>query len=150
MTKKQEMILGLNLVKNEHTKWVNYAEAKFKGLEIKEDLIPKNHTECACGKMISENGQIIYHLKSAHTLAKDHEDFHKISEDLFNFINNKEKGNIFTKGNIKKRNKETMHSYADVLRNLSDNLLKTFDNIANEINCIDDKKIEEIFSNPDN
>ncbi len=149
MTKKQELILGLELVKNEHTKWANYAEAKFKGLEVNEELTPVKYTECACGKMIAENGQIIYHLKTAQSLAKDHEYFHRIAEDLYHFMNNQNKGNMFTKGIVERKNRETLQNYADTLRKLSNSLIKTFDNITNEINCIDDDKIEAMFSNPE-
>ncbi|NPA67535.1 MAG: hypothetical protein GXO50_02890 [Chlorobi bacterium] len=149
MTKKQELLLKLDLIKTEHLKWVHYAEAKFKGLDINENLTPVKHTDCACGKMIAENGQIIYHLKSAHTLMTDHEEFHKIGEDLYHFMQNMEKGNLLTKKSVEKKNREMLRNYAEVLRQLSNNLLRTFDNINNEINCIDDEKIEAMLTNPD-
>jgi len=146
MTKKQELLQELEIIKNEHTRWVAYAEAKFNGLEVEEELIPVKHTECACGKMIAENGQIMYHLKSSRTLSKDHEEFHKLGGKLYNFMNNKQKGNFFTKGAIEKKNNEILGNYSDTLRKLSDNLLKSFDNIKNEIICTPPEKIDSIFN----
>jgi len=146
MTKKQELLQGIEIIKNEHKRWVTYAEAKFNGLEVEEELTPVKHTECGCGKMIAENGQIIYHLNSSHSLAKDHEEFHKLGMKLYDFMNNKNKGNLFTKGIVEKKNKEVMGKYAETLRKLSDNLLHSFDNIKNEIICTSEEKINSIFN----
>jgi len=149
MTKKQELLLNLEVIKNEHLKWRNYAEAKFNGIDIKKELTPVKHTECACGKMILEFGQIIYHLTTASSVARDHEEFHRIGEELYKFMNNMPKGTLLTKNSVKRKNEETLKNYSEILKNLSNNLLSTFDSIRNEINCIDDKKIESMLSNPD-
>ena len=148
MNKKQELLLRLDLIKNEHLKWKNYAEAKFKGINVDEQLVPVKHTECACGKMILEYGQVIYHLNSAHSLSKDHEEFHNIGKELYDFMKNKEKGNFFTQAIIDRKNKEIMNNYADTLENLSDILLKTLESIKKEIELTDEEKIEAMFSNP--
>ena len=96
--------------------------------------------------MIAENGQIMYHLKSSRTLAIDHEEFHKLGEKLYIFMNNKQTGNLFTKTIVKKKNNEVMANYAKTLKQLSDNLIKSFDTIKNEIICTPDEKIESIFN----
>ena len=145
MTKKQELILGLELVKNEHTKWANYAEAKFKGLEVNEELTPVKHTECACGKMFSENGQIRFHLQSAQSIPVDHEEFHKIYEILYNLINKEEKGNIFTKGTLKKKKEKQINDYLGILKNLSENIKFSFDNVYKEVEDIPEEQFKKIF-----
>lgn len=145
MTKKQELLQGIEVIKSEHTRWVTYAEAKFNGLEVDEELTPVKHTECGCGKMIAANGQIMYHLSSSHNLAKDHEEFHKLGQKLYEFMGNKEKGNFFTKNIVEKKNQKTMGNYANTLRKLSDNLMKSFETIKNEIICTPDEKIDSIF-----
>ncbi len=146
MNKKQELLQGIEIIKNEHIRWATYAEAKFNGLEVDEELTPVKHTECACGEMIAENGQIIYHLKSASTLAKDHEEFHKLGEKLYEFMNNKKEGNFLTKTFIEKKNNELMNKYASTLKKLSDNIIYSFNNIKTEITNIPDKKIDSLFN----
>lgn len=147
MTKKQELLQKLDIVKKEHIRWTTYAEAKFKGLEVDEDLTPIKHTECACGKMIAENGQIIYHLKFTHSLVKDHEEFHNLGMKLYELMNKKIEGNIFTKRMIKQKNNEMINNYAKVLKKLSDNLLDSYNLIAKEIQEMPEEKINNIFPN---
>jgi hypothetical protein len=146
MTKKQELLQGIEIIKNEHIRWATYAEAKFNGLEVDVELTPVKHTDCACGKMIAENGQIMYHLKSANRLAKDHEEFHKLGKKLYDFMNNKKEGNFLTKHFIDKKNNELMSKYASTLKKLSENIINSFNNIKNEITNIPDKTINSLFN----
>ena len=138
---------SIEYAKNEHTRWRTYAEAKFNGLEVSEELIPTKHTECECGKWILEKGQILYHIKSSDSLSKDHIEFHNLYEKLYEFINNNKTGNIFNRSVLKKKNGNIMNSYAVTLKSLSDNILKSYDNIFTEIEQTPEDKINSLFNN---
>lgn len=144
MTKKQ-ILNKIRNVKNEHSRWVTYAEAKIKGISVNDDLVPVKHTECGCGKMFSENGQIRFHLQSAQSIPVDHEEFHKIYEILYKLINEEEKGNLFTKGAMKKKKEKQINDYLEVLKNLSENIKSSFDNVYKEVEDIPEEKFKGIF-----
>ncbi len=142
---RKDILNKIRNVKNEHSRWVTYAEAKIKGISVSDDLVPVKHTECACGKMFSENGQIRFHLQSAQSIPVNHEEFHKIYEILYNLINKEEKGNIFTKGTLKKKKEKQINDYLGILKNLSENIKFSFDNVYKEVEDIPEEQFKNIF-----
>ncbi len=146
MSKKQAIVNRIKYAKTEHKRWVTYAEAKFNGLELSDKIIPNEHTKCECGKWILNNGQILFHIKSSQALSNDHREFHKLYKKLYDFMENKKKGNIFNKSIIQKKNEKVMMQYANTLRNLSDNILLSFDNTLKEIEETPDDKINSLYN----
>ncbi len=142
---RKDILTKIRNVKNEHSRWVTYAEAKIKGLDISDDLVPVKHTECGCGKMFNANGQIRFHLQSAQSIPVDHEEFHKIYEILYNLIKSEEKGNIFTKKALQKKKAKQIDDYLEILKKLSENLKNSFDYVYKEVEELPEEDFKRMF-----
>jgi len=140
-----EILNKIRNVKNEHARWVTYAEAKIKGLIVREDLVPVKHTDCMCGKMFGENGQIRYHLQSARSIPDDHMEFHRIYELIYDLLNSKDEGNIFTRGAAKKKKEKQIDDYMSLLKKLSENIMRSFDNVYKEVDEMPEEEFQKKF-----
>ncbi len=54
--KKEEIITHLRAAKSAHIKWLQKAKLLINGVDIEEDAIPVNSTECKFGKWFYTNG----------------------------------------------------------------------------------------------
>ena len=142
---KKDILNKIRNVKSEHSRWITYAEAKIKGLAISDDLVPVKHTECGCGKMFNNTGQIRFHLESAKSIPVDHEEFHKIYEILYDLMNNKVEGNFLTKGSNKRKKEKQINDYLDILKRLSENIKHSFDNVMQEVEDLPDATFKNMF-----
>jgi len=146
MSKKVNILTSLEFAKNAHIRWATYAEAKYNGLEISNEIIPISHTECEIGKSIQENGQLIYHLKTSHSLAQEHEEFHNIYKKLYDIMNKKEKRNFFNKKILEMKDRRIMGGYAYSLQKLSNNIIETLNEIEKEILDTPEERIDAWFN----
>ena len=145
MSKKQDILNSIKYAKSEHIRWITYAEAKYDGMEVDDEMFQKDHTECECGKWILEKGQLLFHIKASQNLDEDHKQFHSLYKQLYDFMETQDQGNIFNKLLVQKKNMEVMEKYALTLRKFSNNILESFDAIYTEIEKTDEEIIENNF-----
>lgn len=64
MKKKEEVLTHLRAAKAAHIKWVQKAKLLIHGVDIQEDAIPVDSTECNFGKWFYKDGQILNALSN--------------------------------------------------------------------------------------
>lgn len=107
---EKEHILGhLRAAKAAHIRWVQKAKLLISGVDIQEDSIPIDSTECKFGKWFYSDGQVLNSLSNnpmecMEKIESLHFQLHDIYLKIFTIYFTKPKGGFFSKlfGNKKK------------------------------------------------
>ena len=93
---KEDVINHLRAAKAAHIKWVQKAKLLINGLDIEEDAIPIDSTECKFGKWFYSDGQILNSLannpaEAMGSIENLHFRLHDVYLQIFNIYFNKAK-----------------------------------------------------------
>lgn len=139
---EKEDILGhLRAAKAAHIKWVQKAKLLISGVDIKEEAIPVNSTECKFGKWFYSDGQVLNSLSNnppecMKKIEKLHFQLHDIYLKIFTIYFNKPKGGFFSKLFGSKKKSLTEQEIRDA-RGYYDNMEQVSVELLDEINRLE-------------
>ncbi len=154
---EKEHILGhLRAAKAAHIKWVQKAKLLINGVDIQEDSIPVDSTECKFGKWFYSDGQILNSLSNNPMecmikIEKLHFQLHDIYLKIFTIYFNKPKGGFFSKlfGNKKKilTDQEIIDAkgYYDDLEQVSKELLDEINRLERRLVAVSEEVIKDLL-----
>lgn len=99
---KEHILEHLRAAKSAHIKWVQKAKLLINGIDVKEDSIPVDSTECKFGQWFYADGQILNALSNNPMecmlkIERLHFNLHDVYMNIFNIYFNKPKGGFFSK-----------------------------------------------------
>lgn len=100
---KEEVLSHLRAAKAAHIKWVQKAKLLINGVDIQEEAIPINSTECKFGLWFYSDGQILNALSNnplecMQSIEKLHFELHDIYLNIFNiYFSESKKTGFFAK-----------------------------------------------------
>jgi len=155
--KKEEVINHLRAAKSAHIKWVQKAKLLINGVDVKEDAIPVDSTECKFGTWFYSDGQVLNELsnnplecmqkiESLHSLL--HDNYLKIYSIYFS--EDTKKGfcsKIFApkRKQLTEAETELAHEYYAKLEEISKELLEEINRLERRLIAVSDEKIESLL-----
>lgn len=154
---KEHVVEHLRAAKAAHIKWVQKAKLLISGLEVEEDAIPVDSTECKFGKWFYTDGQILNSLSNnpPECMAKIetlHFQLHDTYLKIFSVYFGKAKGGFFAKmfGNnnnkksVNEHEKQAAIGYYNELEQISKELLDEINRLERRLIAVSDAKIKEL------
>jgi len=152
--KKTEILEHLRAAKVAHINWVQRAKLLISGLDIKEESIPVNSTECRFGKWFYGDGQLLNAIRnnpteSMQNIEKLHFELHDIYLNIFKTYYSTQEQGFFSKlfGKEKKIS-ESEHIMAlqhfDRIKEISNKLIEEINVLERRISAISDAEIKEL------
>jgi len=154
--KKEEVLEHIRAAKVAHIKWLQKAKLLINGLDIDEDAIPVDSTECAFGKWFYSDGQFLNALSNnplecMQDIESLHFKLHDIYLKIFTIYFAKERGNgFFAKlfGSKRKEISEVQQSlvqeYYTEMEEVSHKLLDEINRLERRLIAVSDEKIESL------
>ena len=154
--KKEEILGHLRAAKAAHIKWVQKAKLLINGLDIDENAIPINSTECAFGKWFYSGGQVLNALSNnplecMQQIETLHFSLHDIYLKIFAiYFSEEKKVGFFAKFfGIKRKEpsgleKEKAKQYYLEMEKVSQALLDEINRLERRLVAIPDEKIEAL------
>ena len=151
----KEHVLGhLRAAKSAHIKWVQKAKLLINGIEVKEDAIPVDSTECKFGKWFYSDGQVLNALSNnplecMTKIERLHFNLHDVYMNIFNIYFNKAKGGFFSKFFGKKKvpseyEIEKANQYYSDLEIISKDLLEEINRLERRLIAVSEEKIAQL------
>ena len=154
--KKEEVLEHLRAAKTAHIKWVQKAKLLINGLDIDENAIPVDSTECAFGKWFYSDGQILNALSNnplecMQHIESLHFNLHDIYLKIFRIYFSREKktgffAKLFGVKRIdpSKTEKELAQEYYQDMERISHELLDEINRLERRMVAVSDEKIESL------
>jgi hypothetical protein len=154
--KKEEILNHLRAAKAAHVKWVQKAKLLINGVDVKEDSIPVDSTECNFGKWFYKEGQILNALSNnplecMQKIESLHFEIHNTYLHIFNiYFSEEKKGGFFSKLFNLKRKKlsqveiELAQQHYAKLEGISVELLDEINRLERRLVAVADEKIEAL------
>jgi hypothetical protein len=155
--KKEEIISHLRAAKSAHIKWLQKAKMLINGLDIEEDAIPVNSTECKFGKWFYTNGQVLNGLSNnpvecMNSIEKLHFDLHDVYLKIFTvYFSDERKTGFFAKLFKLKRKKisdvehRVAEEYYNEMEKISKILIEEINKLERRLIAVSDEKIEALI-----
>jgi hypothetical protein len=153
----KEQILGhLRAAKAAHIKWVQKAKLLVSGIDVDEDAIPVDSTECKFGKWFYAEGQILNALTNnpvefMANIEKLHFELHDTYLQIFNIYFSKPKGGFFTKlfgakkQKIEEHDAKLAYGYYETLEQTSKNLLEEINRLERRVLANTEEHIQKLL-----
>ena len=153
---KQNVVNHLRAAKAAHIKWVQKAKLLINGVDVKEDAIPVDSTECQFGKWFYSDGQILNALSNnplecMNKIETLHFSLHDIYLKIFNiYFSQEKKVGFFSKLFGMKRKElspseaKLAHDYYNEMEEVSKNLLDEISRLERRLIAVSDEKIEAL------
>jgi len=152
---KEDVLGHLRAAKAAHIKWVQKAKLLINGLDVEENAIPVDSTECKFGKWFYSDGQILNALTNnppecMSNIESLHFNLHDVYMQIFNIYFNKGKGSFFTKFfGLKRKNVSDVevkvaHEYYDNMEQISRDLLDEINRLERRLIAVSDEKIKNL------
>ena len=152
---KEDVVGHLRAAKTAHIKWVQKAKLLVSGLEINEDAIPVDSTECKFGKWFYSDGQVLNALSNnplecMTSIERLHFNLHDKYLQIFSIYFNKPKVGFFAKlfGTKKKDlnddEKKLASEYYNEMEQISSNLLDEINRLERRLIAVSDEKIAQL------
>lgn len=132
---KKLALENLRKAKGAHIKWRSYAQALVAGVEVNEDKLPVEHTDCAFGKWYHGDGkEQLGSLISYDAIYTPHEMLHEIYKRIYAVLHAEDKGGFFSsKASRDQKKLLEARSIMEELVGVSETLLKTIEILEQEI-----------------
>jgi len=153
---KEEVLGHLRSAKSAHIKWVQKAKLLINGIDVKEDAIPVDSTECKFGQWFYSDGQILNALSNnplecMQLIESLHFDLHDTYLSIFNiyFSESKKKGFFaklfgFKRKEISQAEQAAAKEYYEKMETISHRLLEEINRLERRLIAISDEKIESL------
>lgn len=154
--KKEEVLGHLRAAKAAHIKWVQKAKLLINGVDIDENAIPVDSTECAFGKWFYGDGQILNALSNnplecMQHIEALHFNLHDIYLKIFSiyFVKDKKAGFFAKIFGVKKRGpseeeRDSAQRYYVEMAQVSQELLDEINRLERRLVAVSDEKIESL------
>jgi len=155
--KKEDVLGHLRIAKSAHVKWVQKAKLLISGVDVDEESIPVDSTECKFGKWFYNEGQMLNALSNNPLeCMKNIEDLHFALHDMYlniynvYFLQEKKKGFFATifgsrKKTISEAEQTLAQSYYEKMEKISHDLLDEINRLERRLIAISDSKIEALI-----
>jgi len=156
--KKEEIIDHLRAAKAAHIKWVQKAKLLINGIDINEDAIPIDSTECKFGKWFYSDGQVLNSLSNnpmecMQSIEGLHFSLHDKYLQIFNiYFSQEKKAGFFAKLFGIKRKKELSQEeidkskkYYDEMEAISKDLLEEINRLERRLVAVSEDKIKSLI-----
>ena len=154
--KKEDVIGHLRAAKAAHIKWVQKAKLLINGVDVQEDAIPVDSTECKFGKWFYSDGQMLNSLSNnplecMQKVETLHFQLHDNYLKIFNiyFSQDKKKG-FFSKFFGSKRKElsdaetQLAHDHYEKMEEISKELLEEISRLERRLVAVSEEKIESL------
>ena len=154
---KEDVLGHLRAAKSAHIKWVQKAKLLINGVDVKEDAIPVDSTECNFGKWFYSDGQILNALSNnplecMQTIERLHFELHDTYLYIFNiYFSQEKKGGFFAKlFGLKQRvvthvEEQLAHEYYVKMENISHELLEEINRLERRLIAVSEEKISSLI-----
>ena len=151
--KKDEILQHLRSAKQSHVRWVQSAKLLINGMDISENSIPINYTDCKFGKWFYSDAQMLHGLpnnplESMSKIENLHMRLHDTYLKIFNVFFGKKRGflsRLFNKKkNISQEELEKAKKYYEELEQISKELLEEINTLERRIIALAEKEIEKL------
>ena len=155
--KKEDVLGHLRTAKSAHVKWIQKAKLLINGVEVNEEAIPVDSTECKFGKWFYGDGQMLNALSNnplecMQTIEDLHFALHDMYLNIYNiyFLQEKKKGFFATifgsrKKTISEVEQTLAQSYYEKMEKISHDLLDEISRLERRLIAISDSKIEALI-----
>jgi hypothetical protein len=154
---KENVLSHLRAAKSAHIKWVQKAKLLIKGVNVKEDAIPVDSTECNFGKWFYSDGQILNSLSNNPlecmlTIEKLHFELHDTYLYIFNiYFSQAKKGGFFAKlfgfkqRQVTAEEKKLAQEYYNKMEGISHLLLEEINRLERRLIAVPEDKIKSLI-----
>lgn len=152
---KEHILEHLRAAKSAHIKWVQKAKLLINGIDVKEDSIPVDSTECKFGQWFYSEGQILNALSNNPVecmvkIERLHFNLHDVYMNIFNIYFNKPKGGFFSKlfGKktvIKDYEADKAKQYYANLEIISQELLEEINRLERRLIAVPEERIKQLI-----
>ncbi|WP_373035772.1 CZB domain-containing protein [Sulfurimonas sp.] len=152
---KEHVLEHLRAAKSAHIKWVQKAKLLINGLDIKEDSIPVDSTECKFGQWFYSEGQILNALSNNPVecmvkIERLHFNLHDVYMNIFNIYFNKPKEGFFSKlfgkkHTLKDYEIEKAKQYYNNLELISKDLLEEINRLERRLIAVPEERIQQLI-----
>jgi hypothetical protein len=152
--KKEDVIVHLRQAKAAHIKWVQKAKLLINGVDVDENAIPVDSTECSFGKWFYTDGQMLNALSNnplecMQHIETLHFELHDIYLKIFRiYFSEEKKGGFFAKlfglkrKQPEKSQQQLAQDYYAQMEEISQNLLDEINRLERRLVAVSDEKIE--------
>ncbi len=154
---EKEIVLNhLRTAKAAHIRWVQKAKLLINGLDVDEDAIPVDSTECKFGKWFYSDGQVLNALSNnplecMSKIESLHFQLHDIYLQIFNIYFNKPKSGFFTmlfgtkKTTLNQGEIRGAKAYYEELEQISKELLDEINRLERRLIAVSEDKIKSLL-----
>jgi len=154
---KNEVIQHLREAKTAHIKWVQKAKLLINGVDIKENAIPVDSTECAFGKWFYSDAQKLNALSNnplecMQHIEKLHFDLHDTYLKIYTIYFSEDKkvgflSKLFGTKRVEptKEEHESAKKYYDDMEKISQILLDEINRLERRLVAVSEEKIESLI-----
>jgi len=153
---KEDVLGHLRAAKSAHIKWVQKAKLLINGLDIQEDAIPVDSTECNFGKWFYSDGQILNALSNnplecMQTIERLHFELHDTYLHIFGiYFSQEKKSGFFAKFfGIKRKvlssaEEQLAHDHYEKMEKISHELLDEINRLERRLIAVSEEKISSL------
>lgn len=152
---KEHILEHLRSAKSAHIKWVQKAKLLINGIDIKEDSIPVDSTECKFGQWFYGDGQVLNALSNNPVecmtkIEQLHFNLHDVYMNIFNIYFNKPKGGFLSKLFGKRKTLDDHEvdkakQYYANLEIISKELLDEINRLERRLIAVPDERIRQLI-----
>jgi len=152
---KENIVEHLRNAKAAHIKWVQKAKLLINGMEVKEDSIPVDSTECKFGKWFYSDGQVLNALSNnplecMTKIERLHFDLHDVYMNIFKIYFNKPKDGFFAKlfgkkNTVSEHESNKAFEYYTRLESISTELLDEINRLERRLIAVPEDKIRGLI-----
>ena len=153
---KEHIIEHLRAAKAAHIKWVQKAKLLISGLEVQEDAIPVDSTECKFGKWFYGDGQILNSLSNnppecMSQIESLHFQLHDTYLKIFSVYFGKKEGGFFAKifgvkrKSINEHEKKAAVTYYNDMEVISKELIDEINRLERRLLSVPEDKIKNLI-----
>ncbi len=153
---KQEALEHLRAAKSAHVKWVQKAKLLISGVEVDENAIPVESTECAFGRWFYSDAQKLNALnnnpiEAMMQIEQLHFKLHDIYLNIFNIYFKKDKKGLFSilfgskRKNLSESEKEHAKELYEKLEDISSQLIEEINRLERRLISIPDEKMQALI-----